>query len=460
MSSTENPSETGPHGARQAPPSKVPRAVTTFSETFGLTPAAAFGLILFVVIIVIAAVFWFFYSAPPRTLIMTAGPPGSSYERIAEEYRSNLLTHGVTVKILPSEGSLENLQRLGKKSFHVDIGFVQDGETDGSNDIKLYSLGSVAFQPLMIFYRSATPVHLLADLAGKRLAIGPAGSGAHMVAMTLLATNGISPGGATKLLDLEGESAAKALLDGQVDAVFAMGDSTPLSTMRTLLHTPGIELFDFVQADAYSRRITYLNKLVMPRGAMDFAADLPSHDVTLLAPTVELVARADLHPALSDVLLDAATKIHKRASLFQHRGEFPADLGTSFPISPDAKDYLLTRKKKGFYRWLPFGLASVVTAVVVSFGPMLLVLIPGLKLIPKAYKWRIQLSIYRWYRSLLKVEHELVGKVSAAKHDELQHRLDDIERAVKAMKVPASFASQFFGLREHIDAVRERLAEP
>ncbi len=457
MNSTQYPEGAAPDDAGRTPPRKVPRAFTTFSETFGLSPAAAFGLIIFVVVVVVAAVFWFFYSAPPRTLIMTAGPKGSSFERIAEEYQSNLLGHGVKLTILPSEGSLENLQRLGNKSFHVDLGFVLDGETDGSNDVKLYSLGSVSFQPLMIFYRSAAPVHLLADFAGKRLAIGPPGSGAHLVAMTLLATNGIGPGGTTTLLDLQGGPAAKALLDGQVDAMFAMGDSTPLPTMRTLLHTPGIELFDFAQADAYSRRIPYLNKLVMPRGAMDFALDLPAHDVTLLAPTVELVARASLHPALSDLVLEAATSIHKRATLFQHRGQFPADLGNTFHLSPAAKDYLLTGKKKGFYRWLPFSLASVVTAIVVSFGPMLLVLIPGLKFIPKAYKWRIQLSIYRWYRSLLKVEHELAGEVNAARREELEHRLDNIEMAVKAMKVPASFASQFFGLREHINAVRERL---
>ena len=455
MNSSDNPAG-APDSATQTP--KVPRAFTTFSETFGLNPVAAMGLIIFVVVLVVAAVFWFFYSAPPRTLVMTAGPKGSFYESIAEQYRSNLLTHGVTVKILSSAGSLENLQRLGDKSFHVDLGFVQDGETDGSNNVKLYSLGSVGFQPLMIFYRSAASVHLLADLAGKRLAIGPAGSGAHLVAMTLLTTNGIAAGGATTLLDLEGEPAAKALLDGQVDALFAMGDSTPMSTMRTLLHTPGIELFDFAQADAYSRRIPYLNKLVMPRGALDFALDLPPHDVTLLAPTVELVARANLHPALSDLVLEAATTIHKRATLFQHRSQFPADLGSTFHLSPAAKDYLLTGKKKGFYRWLPFSLASVVTAIVVSFGPMLLVLIPGLKFIPKAYKWRIQLSIYRWYRSLLRVEYELAEGADATKRADLERRLDNIERAVKAMKVPASFASQFFGLREHINAVRARLA--
>jgi len=73
----------------------------------------------------------------------------------------------VTFKIRSSAGSPENLQRLGNKADHVDLGFVYDGETGGSNDVKLYTLGSVAYQPMMIFYRDTAPMRLLSDLAGK-----------------------------------------------------------------------------------------------------------------------------------------------------------------------------------------------------------------------------------------------------------------------------------------------------
>jgi len=41
-----------------------------------------------------------------------------------------------------------------------------------------------------------------------------------------------------------------------VDAVFLMGDSVSTALIRQLLHTPGIKLFNFTQADAYVRRIT------------------------------------------------------------------------------------------------------------------------------------------------------------------------------------------------------------
>jgi NMT1-like family len=434
----------------------VSQAMSTLTDTFGLTRWAATGVVLFTGVVVLLAVFWFIHSAPPRTLIITAGPPGSSFVTNAEKYAIILARNHVTLKILPSEGSEENLERLGDPKFDVDIGFVQGGETNKDGKEKLYSLGSVAYQPLLIFHRGATPATLLSDFAGKRLAIGQPGSGVRALALLLLATNGIVPGGSTTFMDLGGEEAANALQAGQVDAVFLMGDSASGATMRTLLRAPGIQMFDFVQADAYTRRFPFLNKLDLPRGAIDFARDLPPHDVNLIGPTVQLVARAKLHPALSDLLLEAAKETNSEPTLLQKRDEFPAPLKQGFAISPDAQRFYKSGKRF-LYQELPFWLASLVNRVLVAFVPMLLVLIPGIKVIPKAYKWRIQLKIYRWYRSLLRLERESAGEMTAEKRGELQKRLENIEKSVNQMRVPASFAGQFYGLREHIGLVREKM---
>lgn len=432
------------------------QALSTFTETFGLSRTAAIGVILFVSAVTIIAVFWFIHSAPPRTLTITTGPQGSSFQRIAESYRDILASNGVTLKILTSQGSMENLQRLGNPALRVDVGFVQGGESDGGKGIKLFSLGSIAYQPLLIFYRSSAPANLLSDLAGKRLAIGPPGSGTRALALTLLETNGIVPGGATPFLDLNAEDASKALLGGTVDAVFLMGDSASPQTMRTLLHAPGVQMFDFAQADAYTRRFGYLNKLQLPRGSIDLGKDVPPHDINLVGPTVEMVARASLHPALSDLLLEAAREVNGKATLLQRRDEFPAPLEHEFKISPEASRYYKSGKSF-LYRLLPFWLASLVNQILVAFVPMVLVLIPALRFIPIAYKWRVQLRIYRWYRSLLGVERDLFGDMTPGRREELERRLDHIENSVHQMKVPASFAGQFYGLREHIGFVRNRL---
>jgi hypothetical protein len=226
--------------------------------------------------------------------------------------------------------------------------------------------------------------------------------------------------------------------------------------MRKLLQMPGLRLFDFTQADGYTRRIIYLNKLELPKGSIDFGKDIPSHDVTLISPTVELVARANLHPALSDLLLEAAREVHGSPGLFKRGGEFPAPLEHEFHISPDAIRYYKSGKSF-LYRYIPFRLASLMNRILVVAVPMFVVLLPGLRIIPALYRWRMKLRIYRWYRALLTLERDLIGRLAREERAELIGRLDHIEKEVNKMKMPASFADQFYVLRGHIDFVRDRL---
>ncbi len=66
-------------------------------------------------------------------------------------------------------------------------------------------------------------------------------------------------------------------------------------------------------------------------GAFDLGKNLPSAPIHMVAPTAELVARDSLHPALSDLLIEAAREVHGGASIMQRAGEFPAPLAARFP---------------------------------------------------------------------------------------------------------------------------------
>jgi len=428
-----------------------------FGETFGLGPGATLAAVIFTAAVLLIAAFWFFYSAPPNTIIMTSGDQGSLFQRNAEKYARILASKGVTLKILPSEGSLENLQRLADPKFHVDVGFVQAGVVaKGQNVDNLVSLGSLSYEPLYLFCRTDQPLKLLSDFSGKRLAVGEIGTGTHVLSLTLLALNGVKPGGPTTLLEIDDEEAEKMLLEGKIDGAFMMGDSAASKTMRDLLKHPGITAFNFSQADAYTRRIKYLNKLVLLEGSIDFGRNVPDHNINLLSPTVELIARADLHPALSDLLLEAATEVHGRAGRYQRQGEFPAPLEREYRISSDAQRYYKSGKSF-LYRYLPFRMASLLNRILVVIVPMILILIPGLKSIPVIYGWRMRLRILRWYRALLVLESDLNLNMTSEQQEEMLGRLDGIEQAVNNMKVPASFADQFYSLRSHIAIVRLRL---
>lgn len=416
------------------------------------------GLLLAMSLVAAALAFVFLNSAPPSTLTMTSGPAGSSFALTAERYRKILAREGVTLKVLPSQGSRDNLARLSDARAGVDVGFVVGGEAAASGVGHLVSLGSLSYQPLMIFYRGH-PKTLLSEFRHARLDIGLEGSGASSLAQTLLEANGIRTGDGTQIGHRAPGASIQALLDGKIDALFAMSDSTPTAMLRQLLRDPQIHLFSFVQAEGYTHRITYLNRLVLPRGAIDFGEDIPPEDVSLIAPTVELVARDSLHPALSDLLLAAAREVHGRAGLFKKSGEFPAPIEHEFAISADAARYYASGR--GFlYRTFPFWIASLIERVIAIVVPMTIILVPGFKIAPALFRWRVVSRIYRWYAVLQHIEHDAYQRpLDAARCDELLHRLANVEATVTKLNVPPAFGDLLYGLRSHIAVVRESLLE-
>ena len=419
--------------------------------------AVAVGPIVLVTVLVTWAAYHFVRPAPPDTITITTGTEGSMFRTTAERYKRILARNGVKLEILGSEGSLQNLQRLNDPAFKVDIGFVQGGLATDKQVENLVSLGSVFHEPLAVYYRSARPVTLLSAFSGKRLAIGAEGSGGRALALVLLKANGIEPGGTTQLLNQSGSDAGAALIDHTVDAVFLTGDSASFPIMRKLLSTPGVRLFNFVQADAYTRRFPYLDKLELPMGSFDLGKNSPSEPFYLIGPTVELVAREGLHPALSDLLIEAAREVHGGAGLMRRAGEFPAPIEHEFRISDDANRYY--KSGKGFlYRSLPFWLATLTDRLLVLIVPILVLLIPGLRLVPWLYSWRVRSRIYRWYGDLIALERSARDNATPQERDKLLKRLDDVEIAVNKIKTPLAYADEFYVLREHIGFVRARLA--
>ena len=414
------------------------------------------GLLLLLSLIAAVVAFVFLRSAPPTTLTLTSGPKGSSFANVADQYRKILAREGVTLKILTSQGSRDNLARLEDRKQDVDVGFVVGGETTGHDTSHLVSLGSVSYQPMMIFYRGK-PKTLVSEFKQHRLDIGLEGSGASLLAQTLLDANGIKPGDGTQVGHRAPAESIQALKEGKIDALFAMSDSTPTALMRELLRDEDVHLFNFVQAEGYTHRITYLNKLVLPRGAIDFGEDIPPENVTLVAPTVELIARDDLHPALSDLLLTAAREVHGRAGLYKKAGDFPSAIEHDFPISGDASRFYASGRSF-LYRSFPFWIASLIERVLAIVVPMTIILVPGFKIAPAIFRWRVVSRIYRWYAVLQRIERDAdAGPLDAERCDALLARLEHVETTVTRLVVPPAFGDLLYGLRSHIAVVRESL---
>jgi TRAP-type uncharacterized transport system substrate-binding protein len=446
------------NGRREPAPRNVARAVAIA----WLDLAVSFGLILVVSAVVIWVAIRIIRPSPPSMLTISAGPQGGSFWNAAQKYKEILARNGVTLRVLPSEGTLQNLQRLANPAEHVDLGFVQSGlegiariAAPDTTTVGLMSLGSVGYVPLFIFYKGPMPSRL-SDFKGKRLAIGHEGSGTRQLVLLLLKGNGIEPGETTELLPLAGDAATQALVAGAVDVAFLTGDAAQPSVMGQLIRTPDVYLYSFTQAEAYTRRFPFLTRVDVPMGAFDLGTNLPAEPIETVVTTAELITRDTLHPALSDLLIEAAYEVHGHAGLLQHAGEFPSPLAHDFPLSPDAARYYKSGKSF-LYRTMPFWLASLAARLIVPIVPILLVLIPAFRFVPAVYAWRVRSRIYRWYGALIAIERSALSDTSEEERAALLAKLDAIEKSVSKLQMPLAYADQFYVLREHIGFVRGRL---
>jgi uncharacterized protein len=415
----------------------------------------ALGPTVVLVIAACAAAWLLVDPAPPHHVVLATGQENSAYEQFGHAYATALAKNDVKVTLERSLGSQDNLQRLIEG--RADIGFVQSGSTNEEQAARrgLVSLGSLFTEPVWLFLRDPVKVDNLTQLRGLRINLGPEGTGVPRLFRQVLSVNGVEPN-EVQVSSLENTPATMALLDGSIDGlVFSSAPEAPLVQM--LLQTPGIKLFDFTQAEAYTRRLPFLTHVVLPRGIVDLGRDIPSRDYQLIAPTATLVARKDLHPALIDLFVQAASDIHGGAGWFQQQGQFPTPRYTEIPVAHEAARFY--RDGPPFLqRYMRFWLANLFERMWVVLVPLAALLIPLSKVVPPVYVWRIRSRIYRWYGQLRVVEQELEahqgdGNALAG----LLGRLDDIERRVNQTSVPLAFADQLYALRSHINFVRQRV---
>lgn len=392
--------------------------------------------------------------APPDTLVIAGGQAGSSFENNAKKYAELISKHGIKVKIVTTDGSEENLNLLQKENGTIDVGFVQAGLVDEDETHGIMSLGTMYVQPFMVFYRGRDDIDHLTELKGKKIAIGPEGSGTNTLSLKLIKENGMTATDFT-LLEIDGDDAIDAFRNKKVDVIFTTSELTRTHTMRELMRLPGVHLMSFLQADGYLRNLPYLSRLTAPKGSFDLGLDIPKKEIQLIGTPVELIARSNLHPAISDLLLEAAHEVHGKPNIFRKPKEFPEAVEHIIPLSVEARRYY-TSGSPLEYRRLPFWLASLVDRILIVLVPSLIVLIPLSRAIPPLYRWRIRSRIYRWYGMLIKIEREMQLNQTPEQLDDLHQRLMEVENSVDNLHLPIAFADQLYVLREHINMVRLR----
>ena len=410
--------------------------------------------ILALIVLAFWATFHFVRPAPPHRLSIASGMPDGAYRVYAARYKEIFARNRITLAIEQTEGASENLERLLDRSQDIDAGFVQSGIIGSKDTAGLVSLGVLYSEPLWLFHRSSEQFTSLDQLKGKRIAVGPSGSGTRVLAMELLHAHGMDalP---TRISPLGGVAASQALARGQVDAVFIVG-AAHSGAVWTMFYSDGIEIFSFAQAEAYARRFPYLSVLTLPRGAIDFQRDIPNRDIKLVAPAAMLLAREEIHPALVDLMLQAATEVHGSAGLFQHSGQFPTPNGVEIPLSSEAERYYKSGKPF-LQRYLPFWAATLIDRLIILLVPIVAILFPLLKIAPSLYTWRVRSKVFRYYGELKLLELHAEQAPESRSQQEWLAELDRIEYAANRLPTPLSFTDQIYTLRQHIHVVRKSL---
>lgn len=415
--------------------------------------AAALALL---VALCLWASFQFIEPLPPRQIVIASGPEASLLHAHAQRYANALARHGVRVVERVTEGVGENLRLLGDPASGVDIAFVQGGQADSIDATGVEMLASLYYQPLWIFTRRGEGIDSLAAAKGKVVSTGMPGSGTNALALPLLADNGVAADN-TPLLSVPTDGARTALLAKEVDIALLVGGArTP--AIAAMLADPALELANLAHADAYPQRYRHLTRHTLFAGAIAFAPALPRQDVALITTEAMLAARSTLHPAIVNLLLETIRDEHDDQGFFETPGEFPNVEQVDLPVSPHA----IRHKRFGpslLYRYLPFWVATVIEWCVIILVPLLIVVVPVVRFLPEVRRWHVRSRIFRCYGELKMLERDVELRRGTLPIERWLADLDRVERSAAQIRLPSSFASEAYTLREHIALVRRSVLE-
>lgn len=412
------------------------------------------GFLLVVIGFIVA--FQFVKPSPPKKISIATGGLSGAYYSYAKEYQRLLSDAGIELEILNTAGSIDNIERLQKGE--VDIAFVQSGtgqQAAASEESSLISLASVYYEPLWLFMSSSQEISSLAELQGKRIAIGAKGSGTQVISRQLLAVNGVDENNA-QFDAVSGSVAAEGLLAGRLDFVF-LSSSITAPLVQRLLEEPSIIPFNFERAQAYTRRFSFLSATQLPRGVVDLERDIPANNIGLVSSAATLAARDDIHPALVVLLMQIFEKVHGTGGVLERLDEFPSRLYIDFPLSSSSQRFF-EHGPPLLQRYLPFWLAVLVNQLKIFLIPLIALMLPLAKILPFLYRWRVRSRIYRWYRDLREVEIEANAcELNEEQRQELLERLQEMHTDLMDESIPLSYHDELYHLRLHIEMVRDGL---
>jgi uncharacterized protein len=418
------------------------------------TPTLLVALVLF---------FWLsfkLFPSLPESVTITSGPKDGMYYQHAQNYAQAFRRFGLTVDVLESAGSAQNIERMRDTTNPAQIGFVQGGfgqqerALAAENRTNIQAIANIDIEPVWIFSRLKS-IDSLQQLEGLRISIGQAGSGSRLIATKLLEQVRLEP---KDLLISEstGLQALQGLKNASIDvAIFVASPEAPL--VKTMLSTPSVHLVALKRSAALIERIPYLEPRLLAQGSLKPDFRQPEQDTVMLTTVASVVVSQNLHPAIKRLTAAVARDVHREAGLFHKAREFPSLRRIDFPTVPAARSTLLHGLS-----WVEEHLSLAATQwlwrLLLIGLPLALVCLAICSFVPALLRWTLESYVNRWYGELKFIENDLeTDKVSGLDFAKHNVQLRSIELALRNFYAPQEFMKRVFMLQKHVDFVRQKL---
>ncbi len=390
---------------------------------------------------------------PPGQLTIAAGPADGAYARTAEKYARILARDKIKLKIVETEGSVENAHLLANGT--VDAAFLQGGVAVPGNDVE--AIGAIFFEPILFLIRSGSNISQN-PAKWNRLSInsGAVGSGTEAAFRDFERVVGLAHSDNIHL-DVPYDEAVEALLAGRLDiATFVAPLNAPYLTAA--YSERGLRLLAVDHADAISRRLAYANLVTIPSGGLLLDPVTPAEARQIIALEARLAVNSKIHPALVNRLTMAAIELHRRRGILSEADSFPSIKGTGLPVNNTARQ-LIQEGPSTWHDWLPYWIAAQINRVFLLFLPFVLIVLPVLRLVPAAYAYLMRRRVWRHYPEIRKIEDEISKNPDLQEIKVMQNRLSELEERLSGMLLPVAYRQRQYDARLHLQLVQKRIAE-
>ena len=396
---------------------------------------------------------------PPSHVNVASGRPHGNYAATVDTINTAFREQGIKATNIHTQGSIDNARLLLDPRSKVNAALIQGGALDASTAKQLSSLGSVAYEPIWIFYDQRRIKHLedFSDLVRWRVGVGPTGGGTRPVLAEALRLNNLSIDDERHFISGSYDENLIDFEQGRLDAVVMVANIRDANIQR-LFELPHARIAQIRHADAYTKHMRYLEVVTLPAESIDIARDIPKTEIRLLATTTQAVVRDDMHPDLQMLLLITikdAIRQHQNNLFFAPPGKFPAYIDTTIPESPVARRFY-DFGTPVVWRYLPPWLAGVVDRIWVLIVGAFALFYPLSRLRLKLRCVRFEFAQLDRYERMLAIEKQLVTLRTIEAKQQILKEIDAINNDALQQQVPIQMEPHYFQLLTALDTLRRK----